>query len=305
MLTGERTGGSFTSITPDRADISVRAAAPFLFLTLALGTSRAVIAQSTSPSPPAVADSQHMDVPPLLSRRQGALFAAAAAATVAVAPLDRRVRNEFQELAASRHATLLGHAAADLSFAGGAGPFIAGGALFAIGRTLRQEGTTDLGVHMTEGVLTAAALDGLLKGLTGRELPRASGGHPGEFSFGRGFHDGNGPYVSFPSGHTAAAFAAAAVLAAEAGRVDSTRERIVAPIAYGGATLVALSRLYEDVHWASDLPLGAAIGIWSGTTVVARGHSRRHDRVQRWLSATTLIPTSHRGLIVTWSADAP
>lgn len=284
-------------------------ATPFLILCIALGVGQPAGAQSrarplSGRDSVAAIDSGQVQ-PPLVSRRQGALFAAAAAATVAVAPLDRSVRSEFQELAASRHATMLGRAAAGLSFAGGAGPFIAGGALFAVGRTLGREGTTDLGVHITEGVLTAAALDGFLKGVTGREIPRASGGHPGEFSFGRGFHDGNGPYVSFPSGHTAAAFAAAAVLVSEAGRVDSTRERVVAPIAYSGATLVALSRLYEDVHWASDLPLGAAIGIWSGTTVVARGHRRRRGRVQRWLSATTLIPRSHGGLIVAWSTDVP
>jgi membrane-associated phospholipid phosphatase len=63
---------------------------------------------------------------------------------------------------------------------------------------------------LTEGIVAAAALNGLLKGVSGRALPNARSAEPGDFSFGRGFHDGNGSFVSFPSGHTAASFAAAA-----------------------------------------------------------------------------------------------
>ena len=47
---------------------------------------------------------------------------------------------------------------------------------------------------------------------------------------------------------------------------------------YGGATLVGLSRMYNNAHWASDVTLGAAIGTFSGIKVVRFNHSHAHDR---------------------------
>ncbi|HKO16850.1 MAG TPA: phosphatase PAP2 family protein [Gemmatimonadaceae bacterium] len=282
---------------------------PALLLALALGCTRSGAAQTVrgadTSAAAAATDTGRAARAPLVSRGQGELFAIALGATAAIAALDRYVRSEVRELAVSRNRAL-DHVAVDLSFAGGPGPFLTGGALFAAGYALRRERTADLGVHLTEGVILAAALDGVVKGFAGRALPRASGGDPDKFSFGRGFHEGNGPYVSFPSGHTAAAFAAAAVITGEAARWDSGGRRIVEPVAYGGATLVALSRLYEDVHWASDLPLGAAIGIWSGMTVVSRAHSRRRNRLRCWLLATTVIPSRNGGVVAwSWGGDAP
>ena len=62
---------------------------------------------------------------------------------------------------------------------------------------------------------------------------------------------------SFPSGHTASSFAAATALAFFYPRA--------APLAYGLATAVGVSRVHLGVHFPSDAAVGGAIGVGIGT----------------------------------------
>ena len=226
-----------------------------------------------------------------LSHRELILSGGAVVATGLLAPFDRSIQRSMQAEDMQEHRAL--HRAANaLAFSGGPGPFIAGGALYLVGRSASSPRFATLGVHLTEGVLVSAALNGLVKGFSGRALPNATT-KPGHFSFGRGFHDGNGPFVSFPSGHTAASFGAAAVITDEVSNWDSTKAWIVAPIAYSTATLVALSRLYENVHWASDLPIGAAIGVLSGKAVVLWEQRHPSNWLDRHLVGVTVAPGAH------------
>lgn len=241
---------------------------------------------------------------PLFTRRDVVMFAGAALATVAVAPLDGTVERKAYH-ADLRHRDVRS-AASVFGFTGGPGPFIAGGALYLGGRTLGSDEVARLGLTLTEGVVVAATLNGVVKGFAGRELPNVKTRDPGDFSFGRGFHDGNGPFVSFPSGHTAASFAMASVLAEESHSWGQGASRIVPPLAYTTATLVGISRLYENVHWASDLPLGAAIGVWSGKTVAH--WQRRHP--DNWLTRRLLgvgaAPQKHGfSVVAAISPEAP
>jgi membrane-associated phospholipid phosphatase len=71
--------------------------------------------------------------------------------------------------------------------------------------------------------------------------------------------------ASFPSSHAANAFALAAVLARRWKRATGWL--------YAGAALVAFSRIYLDRHWASDVLVGAALGLACAAAAI------------RWLSA--------------------
>jgi undecaprenyl-diphosphatase len=66
-------------------------------------------------------------------------------------------------------------------------------------------------------------------------------------------HDLRKPLTSsFPSGHASSAFTAAGVL--------GERDPALRPLYYGIALLVATSRVHVQVHHASDVIAGAALG---------------------------------------------
>ncbi len=70
--------------------------------------------------------------------------------------------------------------------------------------------------------------------------------------------------LSFPSGHASSAFAIATVIASE-----YRDKAFVPPLAYGIATLTALSRVNDNDHWASDVFFAAVIGYFTAKAVVA------------------------------------
>jgi undecaprenyl-diphosphatase len=67
--------------------------------------------------------------------------------------------------------------------------------------------------------------------------------------------------ASFPSGHSAASFAAATAL--------TTFYPSAAPLAYGVAGLVGASRVHLGHHFPSDVAVGAMIGVGTGTLTSA------------------------------------
>ena len=69
-------------------------------------------------------------------------------------------------------------------------------------------------------------------------------------------------YTSFASGHTTTAFAIASVLAS--GYKDKPWIGISA---YTLASLVGISRIHDQKHWASDVLVGAALGTFIGTSL--------------------------------------
>lgn len=79
-----------------------------------------------------------------------------------------------------------------------------------------------------------------------------------------GWGDGG---LSFPSGHTAAAFAIGTVLA-ESGNAKTRWWRRV--IGYGIGVGTGYQRINHDAHWLSDTVAGAAMGIWAAKFVMKR-----------------------------------
>jgi len=68
-------------------------------------------------------------------------------------------------------------------------------------------------------------------------------------------------YHSFPSGHSASAFAVATVIAEE------SKNLAIDIFAYSIACMVALSRVNDNFHWASDVFFGSVIGYFVGKKV--------------------------------------
>ena len=82
--------------------------------------------------------------------------------------------------------------------------------------------------------------------------------------YGFNFFHGGHAYASFPSGHTTLAFAMATSLSDDIHRTWATVGL------YGLATGVAVSRVYQEAHWVSDVVGGAALGIASAKLVSGR-----------------------------------
>ena len=84
-------------------------------------------------------------------------------------------------------------------------------------------------------------------------------------------------YSAFPSGHSTAAFAVATVYAEE-----YKSKPWIPVIAYSSASLIALSRITENKHWASDVIVGSMLGYVCGKQVVRNFH--RLERLNSLMS---------------------
>jgi membrane-associated phospholipid phosphatase len=217
--------------------------------------------------------------------------------TVAMLPLDRRIAEQLQDSTTQTN-RFFSNAATGFRVISQPGAYIIGGSLYAIGRVGGNERMADLGLHGSEAVFFATAGTWVLKGLAGRARPYvAEDTVPGDFSLGRGFREGH-DYSSFPSGHTATAFAAAAAVTGETSRWWPRSTPFIAPVMYGGATMVGLSRMFNNRHWASDVVLGAAVGTFAGFKVVRYHHSHPGNAIDRILLHVSAAPDGRGGWMV-------
>lgn len=97
---------------------------------------------------------------------------------------------------------------------------------------------------------------------------------------------------SFPSGHTAMAFASATMLHLEYGK----RYPWLSAIGYGIATSVGIGRILNNRHWIGDVATGAFIGIlsgeigyWLNDRLWKRGNNYQHR---------SNLPALHRELMI-------
>jgi membrane-associated phospholipid phosphatase len=173
------------------------------------------------------------------------------------------------------------------------GALLIGGGLYGIGRLADNERMADLGLHGTEAIIVGLLLTGAIKVSAGRQRPYVDRDRPHSFGFFRGWK--NEEYRSFPSGHALIAFAAAAAVTNETDRWWPGSTWYIAPAMYGGAMLVALSRMYDNKHWASDVMIGGLIGTFAGLKVVKYHHTHPDNRVDRWLLGVTFAPEGDAG----------
>ena len=143
----------------------------------------------------------------------------------------------------------------------------------AVSATLRNEKGVQTSLLATQAMITSGVWANIIKILTGRERPKATytfSKVPGGMWYGPlSKYDqdgGNKPvsaYDAFPSGHTATVFSIATVFAEQYKDIKA-----VPIICYSAASLVAISRLTEHQHWASDDFVGGILGYLCGRQVV-------------------------------------
>jgi len=122
-------------------------------------------------------------------------------------------------------------------------------ATYSIGRMTGNPKVATIGADLVRAQFVSQTMTQVIKLSVGRTRP-------------------DGTSLSFPSGHSASAFATAAVLQRHLGWKAGIP-------AYGVAAYVAASRIQVQRHYLSDVAFGAAIGIVAGRTVtIGRGDAR-------------------------------
>ena len=210
-----------------------------------------------------------------------------AVATIAVAPLDRYFASHSQASAMQSNPWLHG-AATGFRVLGSEGSLAAGAGLYLIGRASGGRRTADLGAHSVEAMVLADLVGGGIKVVVGRARPYVDATNNKDFQLMRGLRSDK--YRSFPSGHTINAFAFASTVSRETEMWWPSSRWYIGPVMYGGATLVGLSRIYNNKHWASDVMAGAAVGTIIGLKVVQYQHSHPGNRVDRALLSVNITP---------------
>jgi len=156
------------------------------------------------------------------------------------------------------------------------------GLVWGAGQLLPSEQLSNRGFKMGEAVVYATLISGGIKVVVGRARPN-SGADSSDFS-GWSWRDAN---QSFPSAHAAAAFAAARALSPQL----TIAQRVAA---YGAATLVSYSRVYQGDHWLSDVVFGAGLGYAVGAVLADSDRAGNAPH-----SGWRLMPTS-AGISVNW-----
>jgi membrane-associated phospholipid phosphatase len=251
-------------------------------------------------APPVAAGAQHSGDSSRVVASGGALFrrrdaitlGAFAIATSVALHNDHGIDVAFQRSGVQGNATAR-RTAAVFRVVGQPGVIVGSVSAYAIGRLAHRPALAAIGLRTTEAIVVTAALTSGAKFIVGRARPLTTPAHdPYDFKLGRGSQAG---YTSMPSGHTSAAFASASALAVEWRAAAPGSARIGIPLLYTGATLVGLSRIYNDRHWGSDVVAAAALGTLTGSAVARWGRAHPEHRLQRLLLPVSVSPDLHGG----------
>jgi membrane-associated phospholipid phosphatase len=175
-------------------------------------------------------------------------LAGGGAAALAIHPADDNINHHFAGTGAAdafwKPGQVIGNTAVLLA---------AGATSYIVGRSKHSDRAQHLGMDTIEAELLTAGIVFGIKETVRRPRPEGA-----ETSQATGF--------SFPSGHAASTFAAATVLQQHLGYKAGIPTYLI-------ASYVAMSRLHENVHNASDVVFGAAVGIVVGRTVTWHGRN--------------------------------
>jgi len=217
---------------------------------------------------------------PFVTKRDFAVAGAFFAASALLSLADKEIYRAFQD-SGVQESEFLRHRVREFNYLQETYLTIGGLATYGIGRLTGNRTTADIGFHVAEAVFTASAFSQLIRGPLGRARPTTNGGTDQyDFQFFKGFNEFD--YRAYPSIHSSSGFAAATVVAHEVAERWPRQKGWVGPVAYGLALTPGLSRMYLGQHWASDILMGAAIGVIAGQRIVTYNHRNPNNGVNRF-----------------------
>src|SRR6266550_2861645 len=149
--------------------------------------------------------------------------------------------------------------------------FSIAGSFLAYGLAKNDNRAEQTASELAEAIITTGFATQLLKHLTGRESPFVSTERGGEWRIfpNQADYARHTPhYDAFPSGHIATAMATLTVITS-----NYPEYRFIRPLGYSMMSLLGIEMLNNKVHWASDYPLGIALGESFAKIVVRKGRA--------------------------------
>ena len=219
---------------------------------------------------------------------------AVAAATMSV---DESIARSLQRPSVQSNSFLKGttNIFSNLGFPGSA---MLSAVTYFLGLEQRSRPVAALGMHTGEAIVLGGVLAEGLQMTIGRSRPQRDINNAHDFRFGKGFS--NADYTSLPSAHVTVAFAAATAASREVGRSWPGAARYVTPVGYTAATLVGLSRMYKNKHWASDVVGAAGLGTYSAVLFDRYNRGHPGNVFERVFLPTSIVP-QRKAVTLTWS----
>jgi hypothetical protein len=127
------------------------------------------------------------------------------------------------------------------------------------------------GHQLAEGLLVTGFTTQVMKRVSGRETPRAATAPRGVWRMFPSFKDFQAHrtrYDAFPSGHLATCMMTLTVI-----DQNYPDKWFIRPVGYALLGALSFQMVNNGVHWASDYPLGLAVGYGVGRAIAAQGRT--------------------------------
>jgi hypothetical protein len=127
------------------------------------------------------------------------------------------------------------------------------------------------GNQLAEGLIATGLVTELMKNITGRETPSSATGNGGVWRMFPGFKEyvaHRTRYDAFPSGHLTTGMMTVTIIAE-----NYPDNKYVKPIGYTLLAGLCFQMMNNGVHWASDYPLGIAVGYGLGKAIASHGRT--------------------------------
>lgn len=152
---------------------------------------------------------------------------------------------------------------------GSASMLLAGG-FYLMGKIKKDNRALQTAKQLSEAFIALGLTTQVLKYATGRENPSDATIARGKwrpFPAWSSFQNNKTQYDAFPSGHLATFVSTVTIIGQ-----NYPEKRWIKPVGYSLSGLIGLSMINNGVHWASDFPLGVALGYGFGRFISRKSH---------------------------------